>query len=302
MMKFFNRLRGIKPKKTSAPLPSNAITAPLDEGQVWDQPGPRSKGKYSHLVSGSALDAGQRRENNEDSLLCINASMGTARDSQPFGLYVIADGMGGHRNGELASETAVRSFGSYLMSKLYRPIYGPDPQATQESLRELMEAAVQEAHEEVRKSAPGGGCTLTAALVLGNQMVIAHLGDSRAYAIYRDGRMEALTKDHSLVKRLQDLGQLTEEEAAVHPQKSVLYRALGQGDVAQADIFNSSLPTPGFLLICSDGLWGVISEDDIQRIVNSTASPFLACQHLVEAANAAGGPDNISVVLVRATS
>jgi len=133
-------------------------------------------------------------------------------------------------------------------------------------------------------------------------MAIAHLGDSRAYAVYRDGRIEALTTDHSLVKRLQEMGQLTEEEAAIHPQKSVLYRALGQGATAQADIFTSSLPSQGFLLICSDGLWGVLSEDDIQRIVNSTSSPFLACHHLVEAANAAGGPDNISVVLVRAVS
>lgn len=302
MMKLFDRLRG-KKRKVSAPLPSNAITAPLDEAQVWDEGGGKAPpSSYTHLISGSALNAGQRRENNEDALLCISASMGAATQSQPFGLYVIADGMGGHRNGELASETAVRNFGSYLMGKLYKPMFGQDPHTTQESLRELMESAVQEAHESVRKNAPGGGCTLTAALVIGNQMVIAHLGDSRAYAIYRDGRMEALTKDHSLVKRLQDLGQLTEEEAAVHPQKSVLYRALGQGDSAQADIFNSSLPNPGFLLLCSDGLWGVISEDDIQRIVNSTASPFLACQHLVEAANAAGGPDNISVVLVRTTN
>jgi protein phosphatase len=163
----------------------------------------------------------------------------------------------------------------------------------------MMEDAVNEAHRAVKKAAPGGGCTLTAALIVGTQLVIAHLGDSRAYIVHRDGQMEALTKDHSLVKRLQEMGQLTEEEAAVHPQKSVLYRALGQGDLVQADIFTTSLPPSDFLLICSDGLWGFVDEDDIQRIVNSTASPFLACQHLVEAANAAGGPDNISVVLAR---
>ncbi|HKY79421.1 MAG TPA: PP2C family serine/threonine-protein phosphatase, partial [Anaerolineales bacterium] len=250
---------------------------------------------------GSALDPGQRRDNNEDAVLCINASLGGA-DALPFGLFAIADGMGGHRNGELASEMAVRAVGSFLMGKLYKPLFGPEPHPAQETLQELMESAVQEAHSAVRKAAPGGGCTLTAALVLGNQMAIAHLGDSRAYAVYRDGRIKALTKDHSLVKRLQEMGQLTEEEAAVHPQKSVLYRALGQGSMVQADIFTSALPTPGFLMICSDGLWGVVPEDDIQRIVNSTSSPYLACQHLVEAANAAGGPDNISVVLVQAVS
>lgn len=301
MRNFFARFRGKRGSKKN-PQPGNAATAPLNEAQVWDLAGGRPESKFNHLISGSALDIGQRRENNEDSLLCINAALGGGADSQPFGLFVIADGMGGHRNGEIASETAVRSMGNYLMAKLYKPLYGPDPHPAQDSLREMMEAAVQEAHRSVKKAAPGGGCTLTAALIVGTQLVIAHLGDSRAYAIYRDGRMEALTQDHSLVKRLQEMGQLTEEEAAVHPQKSVLYRALGQGEKVQADIFNSSLPNPGFLLICSDGLWGVLPEDDIQRIVNSAASPYLACQHLVEAANAAGGPDNISVVLVRSVN
>jgi protein phosphatase len=214
-------------------------------------------------------------------------------------VYIIADGMGGHRNGEVASETAVRALGNHLMGKLYKPLFGPEAHPTNESLREIMETGVSEAHKAVRRAAPGGGCTLTAALVVGSQLVIAHLGDSRAYSISRNGKIEALTNDHSLVKRLQEMGQLTEEEAASHPQKSVLYRALGQGDTAQADIFTTSLPNPGFLMICSDGLWGVIEEDEIQRIVNAASSPYLACQQLVKAANAAGGPDNISVILVR---
>lgn len=301
MTNFFKRLFA-KKSNNSGPLPSNAATAPLDEAQIWGNDDPKPGSKFVHLIAGSALDMGQRRENNEDALLCFSGALGGGSQAHPFGLYVIADGMGGHRSGELASEAAVRALGNYLMTKLYKPLFGPDPQPSEESLRELMEAAVKEAHRAVKKAAPGGGCTLTAALVVGNQMVIAHLGDSRAYSILRDGRMEALTQDHSLVKRLQEMGQLTEEEAAVHPQKSVLYRALGQGDLAQADIFNSSMPNPGYLLICSDGLWGVIDEDTIQRIVNSTASPYLACQHLVEAANAAGGPDNISVVLARLVS
>lgn len=289
-------------RKKSVTGSGNAATVPLSEAQVWDFAEAKEGSRFSHLISGSALDPGQRRENNEDALLCISAALGVAGGAQPLGIYVIADGMGGHRNGEVASDMAVRTMGTALISKLYKPLFGPDPHPAQESLAEIMESAVQEAHRAVKRAAPGGGCTLTAALVLGNQMVIAHMGDSRAYAIHRDGRMEALTKDHSLVKRLQEMGQITEEEAAIHPQKSVLYRALGQGDKPQADIFTGSLPTPGFLLLCSDGLWGVLAEDDIQSIVNSTASPYLACQHLVEAANAAGGPDNISVVLVRAVN
>lgn len=301
MKKFLKNLRRKKGKtRSKKDKQGTAATVPLlDETQAWDLAGDRPRTRFNHLVAGSALDLGQRRENNEDALLCISSNLGSNSESQPLGIYVIADGMGGHRNGEVASETAVRAFGNYLISKLYKPLFGPEPHPPSESLREIMEAAVNAAHKAVKKAAPGGGCTLTAALVAGSQLLIAHLGDSRAYAISRDGRIEALTKDHSLVKRLQEMGQLTQEEAASHPQKSVLYRALGQGEVIQADIFSSNLPNPGFLLICSDGLWGVVDEDDIQRIVNAASSPYLACQHLIEAANAAGGPDNISVVLAR---
>lgn len=292
--------KGMRPKKskTKKDKHSNKTIAPVHEPR-WEGLRSRPGNKYSHLVAGSALDIGQRRENNEDALLCISGALGASVENQPLGIYIVADGMGGHRNGEVASETAVRSMGSYLIGKLYKPVFALDHHPAEESLREMMESAVQEAHREVKRSAPGGGCTLTAALVLGSQMIIAHLGDSRAYTISRDGNMKALTKDHSLVKRLQEMGQLTEEEAATHPQKSVLYRALGQGEAAQADIFNSSLPNPGYLLICSDGLWGVMDEKDIQHIVNESPNPDLACQQLIDAANAAGGPDNISVVLVR---
>jgi serine/threonine protein phosphatase PrpC len=296
MTKYLRRLFAKKEPETISQI---GATAPLSDSQLWDSYSRKSKESLSYLVSGSALDKGRRRENNEDAVLCFTGSLSTGPESQPFGVYAVADGMGGHRSGEVASEIALRALGNYLIQKLYGPLFGPNPQPTKESLRELMEAAVQEANRAVKGAAPGGGCTLTAALVVGRQLVIAHLGDSRAYAIYRDGRIKTLTQDHSLVKRLQEMGQLSAEEAAVHPQKSVLYRALGQSDALQADIFNSSLPSPGFLLLCSDGLWGSMDEETIQNIVNNAPGPFLACHQLVEAANLAGGPDNISAVVVR---
>jgi protein phosphatase len=135
--------------------------------------------------------------------------------------------------------------------------------------------------------------------VFGDQLTIAHVGDSRAYTIKPDGRMEALTRDHSLVKRLEELGQLTAEEAAVHPQRNVLYRALGQGEPFDAEVTTSPLPKSGYLLICSDGLWGVISNDTIFNLISIAPSPAAACQFLVTAANTAGGPDNISAILIR---
>ncbi len=295
-------IKGIRPKKSKSKKEKRSkksTTVPLPKAQGWDLLRSRPGSKFSRLVAGSGLDLGQRRENNEDALLCFSGAIGSRIENEPLGIYLIADGMGGHRNGELASETAVRTIGTYLLGKLYKPVFSPDHHPSNESLSEILESAVQEAHKAVKRTAPGGGCTLTAALVVGSQLVLAHLGDSRAYSITRDGNIKALTKDHSLVKRLQEMGQLTEEQAATHPQKSVLYRALGQGESVQADIFNSSMPDPGHLLICSDGLWGVVEEKDIQRIVNESGSPDLACQQLIEAANAAGGPDNISVVLVR---
>jgi protein phosphatase len=110
--------------------------------------------------------------------------------------------------------------------------------------------------------------------------------------------MQGVTRDHSLVRRLIELGQITEKEAQVHPQRNVLYRALGQGEPLEADISTFQLPHPGYLMLCSDGLWGVVSDMDIFRIVSSASHPSLACRNLIEAANTAGGPDNISVILV----
>jgi protein phosphatase len=158
---------------------------------------------------------------------------------------------------------------------------------------------VHEAQQAVIKLAPGGGTTLTAAFVMGDQVTIAHVGDSRAYFLYPDGRMQSITRDHSLVRRLQELGQITEKEAAVHPQRNVLYRAIGQGEPFDSDVNTHLLPRPGYLLICSDGLWGVVPDMDIFQIVTNAPNPSMACHSLVEAANAAGGPDNISVVIVQ---
>ena len=153
--------------------------------------------------------------------------------------------------------------------------------------------------QAVVRRAPGGGTTLTAALVLGEQVTIAHVGDSRAYFVYPDGRMQVITHDHSLVHQLVELGQLNEDEALSHPQRNVLYRAVGQSEPYRPDIDTYQLPHPGSLMICSDGLWSVVAENQVFRIIKNAANPSIACHELVKAANDAGGPDNISVVLVQ---
>jgi serine/threonine protein phosphatase PrpC len=217
----------------------------------------------------------------------------------PFGLYIIADGMGGHQFGEVASNAAIRTVAGYVLRKFHSYLFQIKTDTMDESFQEIMLAAVSEAQRAIQREAPGSGTTLTAALVLGQQITVAHVGDSRAYFVYPDGRIEAITRDHSLVKRLEELGHISPEEAENYPHRNVLYRALGQGEILEPDIFTVAFPQPAYLMICSDGLWGVVSEQDLVRSITEAPNLQRACQNLVTAANTAGGPDNISVVLAQ---
>jgi protein phosphatase len=205
--------------------------------------------------------------------------------------------MGGHRSGEVASAVSVKTVARRLAQDSLLHLFDPDPYDDGLPLQELVRMALEEANNSVVDRVPGGGTTLTVALLLGQLMTIGHVGDSRAYVL-ANNKVEVLTRDHSLVKRLEELGQLTEEEAAIHPQRNVLYKAIGQGANLEVDVSSHPIPQDGFLLLCSDGLWGVVEETEIQRIIWSADHPQHACDELIRAANAAGGPDNITAVLV----
>jgi serine/threonine protein phosphatase PrpC len=292
-----NFFHGKKRTKKSTP-PANVLTVPLLD-QQFQETATKGKGyQPQQLNAACGLSVGKQRDHNEDSLFSFTVTVGGETTRVPFGLYIIADGMGGHQYGEVASNTALRSVAGALLRKLI-PYIVDQSIGMDEPLQELLRKVILDAQHAVMQSAPGGGTTLTAALVLGAQVTLAHLGDSRAYILRPDRRIEALTRDHTLVKRLEELGQITAEEAAVHPQRNVLYRALGQGEMQEPDIFTTPFPQPGYLLLCSDGLWGVVPEDDIYQIIGESVNLQNACQNLVDAANAAGGPDNISVVLVQ---
>jgi protein phosphatase len=250
------------------------------------------------LIVGCAQSVGKQRDHNEDALFTLTTNLASSQSQIPMGLYVVADGMGGHKHGEIASGIAVRSFGTQIIHKVFMSLLSHKPSPPDESIQEIMQYGVQEAHRMIIKEAPGAGTTLTSVFILGEQMTIAHIGDSRVYHVAEDGSTQVLTRDHSLVMRMIELGQLTADEAAVHPQRNVLYRALGQGEPSDPDISTSRLPKSGYLLVCSDGLWGVVDEDEIVRLVTSSSSPQDACQKLIEAANEAGGPDNITAILV----
>jgi protein phosphatase len=219
-------------------------------------------------------------------------------DSIPeFGLFVVADGMGGHRAGEVASAISVRKVAQRVLRDSFLNLFETRGNSDGPSLQELVREALKEANEAVVQRVPGGGTTVTAMVLLGKHVTFGHVGDSRAYAITEE-ETKAITRDHSLVERLKELGQLSDEEAAVHPQRNVLYRAIGQGANLEVDVYTLPVPTNGYLLLCSDGLWGVIPEAEIRHIVLSAETPQVACEQLVQAANAAGGPDNITAILV----
>jgi serine/threonine protein phosphatase PrpC len=251
------------------------------------------------LIVGCAQSIGKQRDHNEDSIFTLTTTLTSDYSNIPFGLYIVADGMGGHQHGEVASGIAIRSMASYIVRKLYTPLLSLKPNPPDESLLEIMQEGVQDAHRAITKQVPGGGTTLTAALILGSQLTIAHVGDSRAYLVSSNDHIEALTRDHSLVKRLVELGQITTDEAAIHPQRNVLYRALGQGEPFDPDINSLHTPEAGYLLLCSDGLWSVVGDAEILKLVNGAQNPEEACRNLVDAANAAGGPDNISAIIIR---
>lgn len=300
MLDFFRKLFRKEKKEIPGGVKAidSAVTAPLSDQQISSIISSQSmRHEMQQLVAGSAQSVGKQRDHNEDSLMALTGTIAGNAQSVPFGLYIVADGMGGHQFGEIASNAAVRIMGGYIMQKFHSYLFDLPTQPLQESLQEIMEAAISEAHRYVQREAPGSGTTVTATLALGQQVTLAHIGDSRAYAVYMDGRIEPITRDHSLVKRLEELGHLSKDEAATFPHRNVLIRALGQGEALEADIFTIPFPQPGYIMLCSDGLWGVVNDRDMYRAIHDAPNLQQASQNLVDAANLAGGPDNISVVI-----
>jgi PPM family protein phosphatase len=296
---FFQRLFGKqRTSDNSTKDTSTGIQAVVSkERHSLTSPGLIQQLQPPQLLIGCGHSPGMQRDHNEDAIFTLTTMLVSNSTHTPFGFYIIADGMGGHVHGELASEIAVRAMSTHVIRNLYIPLYNLASSKPNQSIQEIMQEGVQIAHRAIIRETPGGGSTITAMLIMGSQVTIAHVGDSRTYIIQPDGQIESLTRDHSLVQRLQELGQISAEEAVIHPQRNVLYRALGQGEPFEADVTSHHIPS-GNLLLCSDGLWGVIPEDEIVASVLNNAHPAQACQQMVAAANAAGGPDNISAILV----
>ena len=228
---------------------------------------------------GSRTDIGCLRDHNEDSLVVTPP------------LFAVADGMGGHAAGEVASEIAVR-----VLSEL-APEH-PDVEALGRAIEEANRAVIQAAREG--RGRQGMGTTMTAARLEGERLVIAQVGDSRAYLLHQ-GKLQQLTRDHSLMADMIEAGQLTPEEARTHPQRSVITRALGSDAHLHPDIYEINVETGDRLLICSDGLSGMIFDDQIENTLRRVQDPQRCASQLVNEAIAAGGHDNVTVIVADVT-
>lgn len=260
-------------------------------------------GSIQDLRVGYATHIGQVRRRNEDSLLVLTSVTLEESNTTTFGLFVVADGMGGHSEGQQASQTAVRIVGREVASQVFVPSLRVHGEVIGETrpLLDVLSEALQSANWQIHTTNAESGTTLTVALVMGSRLHLAHVGDSRAYLLRHseDGLpIDLLTRDHSFVQRLQDTGQISSDEAAVHPQRNILYRAIGQGEKLEIDTLSRPIPRPSWLLLCSDGLWGSLSMEKANSLVAAAANPQQACNKLLESALENGGPDNISVIIV----
>lgn len=234
-------------------------------------------------MTGIKSDVGLVRELNEDYAMYI--------ENDKFKLYVVADGMGGHNAGEVASKMATEKIISYIETNF-----------TDENKEEILKRAVLYANEEVytfshnEEKYIGMGTTLTACLITNKFIQIANVGDSSCFGIGKEN-IEKITKDHSLVQELLDLGTINEEEASKHPQKNVITRAIGTKDWVDVDVFYLEPGKFQILMLCSDGLSNEVNKEDILSVINEVDNLNNACEKLVNIAKSRGGRDNITVML-----
>lgn len=266
-------------------------------------------------------DVGMVREHNEDSVMALELAQNSDVSPVRHYLYVVSDGMGGAEAGETASAIAVETIRYYVGKGVYQSCVSVSPQmeskpvssgdapthapagALEELLREALEQANRDivAYQTGHPEARGMGATAVSALISPPDAAIAWVGDSRAY-IFEGGRLRQLTKDHSLVQRLVEIGQITAEEARNHEHKNVITRSLGAraNAAAGAEAFKIRLKRGDRLLLCSDGLMAHVEDSAIAEILARREDPMEATRELVVAANAGGGSDNISVIVIDA--
>lgn len=232
---------------------------------------------------GMISDIGNFRKLNEDFVGCI--------EEKAYRCYIVADGMGGHNGGEIASSTAVQ----YITDTI-------NNSGETDDIDNLIRKTIDEANKEIyelarqKEALNGMGTTLTLCLVKGNMMKVANIGDSSCF-ILKDKKVEKVTKDHSLVQELIDSGSITEEEGKKHPNKNIITRALGTKLDVKVDIFNVSLSEVEKVLLCTDGLSNSVSKDEMEEVLCKYDNNQKSCEELIEISKRNGSKDNISVIV-----
>ncbi len=283
------------------------------------------------LIAADKTDVGKQREQNEDS---VYKRVESSEDGDR-GLFIVADGMGGYKAGEVASKLAVDTI-SQALDSFFKPIADQptiklevtalDPDKTLKlpvdanassktkklsettivaAIEDRLTAAIQQANRailrygEQQSAARGLGSTVTTVLIQNNQAYIANVGDSRTYLL-REQQLVPVTKDHSLVAKLVESRQIAPEDIYTHPQRNLIYRSLGAGHKnLEVDIFHEVLQPGDKLLLCSDGLWEMVHQQDLLNSLNEQISPQVICNKLIDLANENGGEDNITAIVVQ---
>lgn len=256
------------------------------------RPGKTSKRPQLQVRVGKRTHPGMQRPENQD---CFGTPEGLQSELQQAKgqLYVVADGMGGHAAGQLASKMAVQ--------QLLQEYYGDPSLDIEKSLVQAIQAANFAIHEQAQiPSYAGMGTTLVAAVLRGRELYVANVGDSRAYLV-RGRRIKQVTKDHSWVAAGLDAGILTEEEARQHPRRNVVTRSLGTCAEIEIDIFRLALQPEDTVLLCSDGLTGLVGDQEILKVIASRA-PQEAANVLIDLANKRGGLDNVTAIVINVTT
>ena len=244
---------------------------------------------------GMLTDVGKVRTIDEDSILAADLSFGVNSENSKFLLLAVADGMGGHAKCEEASKIALNAIARAVIPELFNDT----------PFTELLEKGIQNANQDILDytakypESSGMGTTSVCAVVKGNEVHLANVGDSRAYVV-SDDEIRQVTKDHSYVQALVDEGKITQAEAREHPKKNIITKAVGISPSIEADKSILTLGSDESLLLCCDGVIAHLTDEDIHKIINDSPDPQSACQKIVDTANERGGTDNISLIILSA--
>ncbi|HEU0001563.1 MAG TPA: protein phosphatase 2C domain-containing protein, partial [Ktedonobacteraceae bacterium] len=248
-------------------------------------------------------DRGIKRKHkpNEDSLFAMQGARTHNSQPQQFGLFVVADGMGGHANGQDASRTAIQNIIDFMLPRI-----STENGLNDEGYKNLLMEGVQQAnlavHQRNLQDHADMGTTMTAALVVGSTAYIANVGDSRTYLYREPEGLRQITHDHSVVASLVDAGIIKPDDIYTHPKRNQIYRSLGEKPGVEVDAFIQPLQANDKLLLCSDGLWDMVRDPEIQRVVSSSIpTPTQIGKNLIQAALDGGGEDNVTVIVVSIT-